>query len=114
MTKSILRWSFADHVQAAVVVEIENTASDFSNQTRRSLSEDVTASVLTRLEIIESMLGIQLSAQEEPNLLARLDEDEEDPSLSGLWEATANLRRFTSPKNAKIWSRSVVKQLWVS
>jgi hypothetical protein len=71
--------------------------------------------VLARLATIESMLGIGAAPQGTTSTVSMApDESEDDPSLSGLWEAAANLKRFTSPYNVKIWSHAVVVQLWIS
>ncbi|KAF2004260.1 hypothetical protein P154DRAFT_543412 [Amniculicola lignicola CBS 123094] len=86
-------------------------------------SEDTSPAVLARLAAIETVLGIRggpasptLSALSSNRTFgaAQIGEDEGDPVLSGLWQATANLRRFTDPQNVKVWSRSVVSQLWFS
>ena len=71
--------------------------------------------MLSRLAIIESMLGIR--AQSPMKYLSEdllVDNDASDTALDGLLEATANLRRFTGPQNSKIWSPGIVKQLWLS
>lgn len=92
---------------------MEDSSSGYSNSHSRSLSSDVQSSVLSRLATIESMLGIGQYSQER-SVVADVDELDVDDSLNGLWEATANLKRFTNPKYTKMWSRSVVRQLWDS
>jgi len=71
--------------------------------------------VLSRLATIEKVLGIGTTPQGTAYVASiAVDEPEDDPSFSGLWEAVANLKRFTSPQNVKMWSRAVVTQLWIS
>jgi hypothetical protein len=88
-----------------------------------NMSDETSSAVLARLAAIESVLGIRAdptspalsTLSSSTNYIAAItEEDEGDSSLSGLWQATANLRRFNDPKNVKMWSRSVVSQLWVS
>jgi hypothetical protein len=87
------------------------------------MSNETSSAVLARLAAIESVLGIRAGptspalstlSSNTSRIAATIEEDEGDPSLSGLWQATANLRRFNDPKNVKMWSRPVVSQLWNS
>jgi hypothetical protein len=87
---------------------------------------DTTSSeVMARLAVIESILGIgrnngpisstsSIMYTNTPIIAHPLDEDEGDPNLSGLWQATAALKAYTGPEHLRIWSRSVVSQLWLS
>ncbi|KAF2707307.1 hypothetical protein K504DRAFT_483431 [Pleomassaria siparia CBS 279.74] len=82
---------------------------------------ETSSDILRRLAVIESVLGINTDQTSTTQVassniasVATIDEEEGNASLSGLWRPTANLRRFTDPRNTKIWSRSVVSQLWVS
>lgn len=88
----------------ALVTEIGNLKSGESME-----------SVLSRLAIIESMLGINVrSPNRAVNEITLPEEGTSDTELDGLLEATANLRRFTGPQNTNIWSPGVVKQLWLA
>ncbi|ORY11746.1 hypothetical protein BCR34DRAFT_483798 [Clohesyomyces aquaticus] len=88
------------------------------------MSNGASSDVIARLAVIESVLGIGNQARQSlisgtfstntATVTANVEEDEGDPSLSGLWQATANLKRFTAPRHARIWSPTVVSQLWVS
>lgn len=60
------------------------------------------------------MLGISLASQANPTQITAIEDEPGDPSLNGLWQATANLRRFTDPRNAKLWTKEVVSKLWTS
>ena len=71
-------------------------------------------SVLKRLDLIESMLGINAQSVGEASNGVCVGKDDTDTALDGLLEATANLRRFTGPQNSQIWSPGVVKSLWLS
>jgi hypothetical protein len=88
-----------------------------------NMSNETSSAVLARLAAIESVLGIRADpTSPAPSTLSSntsrvavtTEENEGDPSLRGLWQATANLRKFNDPKNVKVWSRTVVSQLWVS
>jgi len=105
--------------QAAAVPGPDNTTANPLPRNGRLQSEELSSSVLTRLATIEALLGIGATAQNS-NGLGNLpvdtpvDDADEDTSLNGLWHATTNLKRFTSPRHVKIWSHAIVKKLWVS
>ena len=86
------------------------------------LPPDLTQSMLDRLHVIESYLGLNGSAEETSNY-GLLDHDMEsesedetiDPGLSGVWQAISTLKKITpSSVNNKIWSQSLIRQLWRS
>ncbi|KAH7093647.1 hypothetical protein FB567DRAFT_177989 [Paraphoma chrysanthemicola] len=87
-------------------------------------SEGSSSEVMARLSVIESMLGISSDVPISPTsdtfstfipiTTTDPEENESGSNLSGLWQATADLKRFTAPKHMKIWSRRVVSQLWSS
>jgi len=71
--------------------------------------------VINRLEAIEALLGIGASSQQNV-------EDDVGFGLSGsgdlflgVWTAAAHLKTITRPpQTSQIWSRAVIKQLWLS
>ncbi|CAI6338713.1 unnamed protein product [Periconia digitata] len=97
-----------------------------SEKASRSLSEKGSHDVMARLAVIETILGIDDKHYDIPTLqafssesahaplLAEENEDAGDPSLVGLWTATANLERYAEVTQTRAWSRSVVSQLWFS
>ena len=72
-------------------------------------------SVLSRLDVIEKLLGIKAQSQNE-NLdddVALHSNDIESP-FHGLWTAAAHLKMATrSPQNSRIWLCATIKQLWL-
>jgi hypothetical protein len=72
-------------------------------------------SVLSRLDVIETLLGIKAQSQKE-NLdddVALHSNDIESP-FHAVWTAAAHLKTATrSPQNPRIWSRAIIKQLWL-
>lgn len=104
---------------------IYNEAPTISPMSRpiSNLSNETSSDVLARLAAIESILGIRADltspssntlASDTNRIAPNTEEDEGDPSLRGLWQATVNLKRFNDPKMVKMWSRPVVSQLWLS
>jgi hypothetical protein len=81
-------------------------------------------SVLARLDTIETLLGIRKNSDAsvpvdldaEEDLDTEQDEHEDDFPFYGVWRALARLRGLTKPtkQDERIWSRSVVRQLWQS
>ncbi|KAH6711205.1 hypothetical protein BKA61DRAFT_695196 [Leptodontidium sp. MPI-SDFR-AT-0119] len=73
--------------------------------------------VLTRLDAIEALLGIVSSSQpvlDDDVLLQPPDTESPDP-FGGVWAAAAHLKLTTRPpQTSRIWSRAVIKQLWLS
>jgi len=71
--------------------------------------------VLSRLQTIEALLGIESSSE------AVLDDDvalrplDTESPFHGVFTAAAHLKMTTRPpQNSKIWSRATIKQLWLS
>lgn len=83
-----------------------------SSSTQPSLDPQM---VLSRLRTIEGLLGIETFAE------AVLDDDvalrppDVESPFHGVFTAAAHLKMTTRPpQNSKIWSRAVIKQLWLS
>lgn len=72
-------------------------------------------SVLSRLDTIEKLLGIKAQSQKD-NLdddVALHPSDIESP-FHGVWTAAAHLKTTSRPpQNPRIWSRAIIKQLWL-
>lgn len=111
----------ADASQAAAVPRAPDCRSNAIPPTVYSFSSSPanTQSVLARLDKIETILGIKKG----PDAVASLEPEEEldtepegeDFSFHGVWRALSRLKAITRPpQDAKIWSRSMVKQLWRS
>ncbi|KAE8147696.1 hypothetical protein BDV25DRAFT_29110 [Aspergillus avenaceus] len=87
------------------------SGSPFPHLTQHETDAD---SVLSRLDRIETILGI--SRERNITVSANLDSDldeEAGMSDSDLWKAVRHLTAIThSPQNNSLWSRSTVKSLW--
>ncbi|KAH3951409.1 hypothetical protein HBI56_079290 [Parastagonospora nodorum] len=82
--------------------------------------------VLARLAAIEAVLGMNgnnhpispssgtVISTSPVNTTNAEEEDQGDPTLGGLWPAVEFLRRRNVSATNRIWSRSVVSQLWLS
>lgn len=74
--------------------------------------------VLRRLQTIEEYLGLSISKPEEAEPTYEIDiatdeSQEEDSSLTSLWEAVRCLERISPGSiDTSIWRRSTIKQLW--
>ncbi|KAH7153436.1 hypothetical protein EDB81DRAFT_648572 [Dactylonectria macrodidyma] len=74
--------------------------------------------VLRRLQTIEDYLGLSISKPDEERPIYEIDNaaeesQEEDSSLTSLWEAVRCLERIsTGSIDTAIWRRSTIKQLW--
>jgi len=74
-------------------------------------------SVLARLAAIEALLGIASSTQSvlDDDVSLQTPDTESESPFSGVWLAAAHLKLSTRPpQSSKIWSRAVIKQLWLS
>ncbi|KAG4410849.1 hypothetical protein IFR04_016020, partial [Cadophora malorum] len=74
-------------------------------------------SVLARLAAIEALLGIASSTQSvlDDDVSLQTPDTESESPFSGVWLAAAHLKLTTRPpQSSKIWSRAVIKQLWLS
>jgi hypothetical protein len=88
--------------------------------------EPASPDVMARLAVIEAVLGISRNNDPRspgsgtvnstsPIITANLEEeDQDDPSLSGLWPALESLKGRNATTNTRLWSRSVISQLWLS
>ncbi|KAH7336457.1 hypothetical protein BKA65DRAFT_34448 [Rhexocercosporidium sp. MPI-PUGE-AT-0058] len=73
--------------------------------------------VLTRLDAIEALLGIVSSSQPvlDDDVSLQIPDTESPEPFGGVWAAAAHLKLTTRPpQGSKIWSRAVIKQLWLS
>ena len=81
-----------------------------------SLPPKSTQSILSRLDNIETLLGITkgsvaVNDESEDGEDSELDTDEF--SFHGVWKALAHLKRMSRPsQDKKIWARPTVKLLW--
>lgn len=91
---------------------------------RLSITQGVSAEVKARLDVIESILGIRPGGplspahssftSSTPYMVPTQEEDPGDPSLSGLWQAADSLKKLMGSSHGKVWSRTVISQLWSS
>ncbi|KAK0109638.1 hypothetical protein ONS95_002319 [Cadophora gregata] len=73
--------------------------------------------VLARLAAIEGLLGIVPSSQPvlDDDVSLQTPDTESESPFSGVWAAAAHLKLATRPpQSSRIWSRAVIKQLWLS
>ncbi|KAH7409149.1 hypothetical protein BKA64DRAFT_388555 [Cadophora sp. MPI-SDFR-AT-0126] len=73
--------------------------------------------VLARLAAIEALLGIVSSSQPvlDDDVSLQTPDTESESLFSGVWAAAAHLKLTTRPpQSSRIWSRAVIKQLWLS
>ncbi|KAH7055701.1 hypothetical protein B0J12DRAFT_427502 [Macrophomina phaseolina] len=112
---------FKPRANAAIIREPIDVRSD---QDRRLSTADP-SSVLSRLEVIEALLGIRPSARgAHASPASQTDagpsgshsfDDDDDPEFTGLKPAVSLLRCLArQPQNDRIWVPSVMKQLWTS
>ncbi|RFU26520.1 hypothetical protein B7463_g9817, partial [Scytalidium lignicola] len=93
----------------------DNSSPNFANgdwiQQNRSFQ-----AVLNRLDAIESFLAFNVPPSPEitHDINFKYNENSQDPSLLGIWQALAQLRKNPRPvQNNKIWSQDIVRQLWL-
>lgn len=88
-------------------------------------SEAASPDVMARLAVIEAVLGISGNntttspgsgtfISTSPGIAAISEDEQGDPTLSGLWPAIETLKGRNGSANARSWSKSVVSQLWLS
>jgi hypothetical protein len=79
-------------------------------------SDPDSESVLSRLDRIETILGISKERDAVGTVSIDSDPDEEGGMpISDLWKAVRHLRVITRPpQDHSLWSRSTVKSLWES
>jgi hypothetical protein len=71
--------------------------------------------VLSRLEKIEALLGISSSGQQRVDDDVTLRSTEAESPFHGVWTAAAYLKEAARPPQpSNIWSRSIIRQLWLS
>lgn len=71
--------------------------------------------VLSRLEKIENVLGIASTPQQRVDDDVTLRPPEIQSPFHGVWAAAAYLKETTRPpQSSNLWSRTVIKQLWLS
>ncbi|PVH78178.1 hypothetical protein DL98DRAFT_255716 [Cadophora sp. DSE1049] len=73
--------------------------------------------VLARLAAIEALLGIVSSSQPvwDDDVSLQTPDTESESPFAGVWAAAAYLKLTTRPpQSSRIWSRAVIKQLWLS
>ncbi|KAH8693711.1 hypothetical protein BGW36DRAFT_209571 [Talaromyces proteolyticus] len=100
---------------------LANATVAFSGFNFASAPSTNQASILSRLDTIEAILGIKklsddlLKFDVEEDLDIEPDEPDGDFPLSGVWKALTRLREIARPsQDSTIWSKKVVKQLWHS
>jgi hypothetical protein len=71
--------------------------------------------VLSRLEKIEALLGIASPGQRHVEDDVTLHSAEVESPFHGVWTAAVYLKEATRPRQpSNIWSKAVIKQLWLS
>jgi hypothetical protein len=71
--------------------------------------------VLSRLEKIEALLGIASPGQQHSEDDVTLHFAEVESPFRGVWTAAAYLKEATRPRQPlNIWSKTIIKQLWLS
>jgi len=108
------------HLQAAAVQEASSPQpiSESSGgliAAQPKLDPQTLTSVLSRLKKIESLLGIASPTQQRVDDDVTLRSPEADSPFHGVLTAAAYLKETTRPpQSSNIWSRVVIKQLWLS
>lgn len=71
--------------------------------------------VLSRLDTIESLLGITRPSRPVLDDDVTLHPLDADSPFNGVWAAAIHLKTTTRPdQNSRIWTRAVIQQLWLS
>ncbi|THC93083.1 hypothetical protein EYZ11_007449 [Aspergillus tanneri] len=98
------------------VVTVPPSAQNTAFYHHLSTPDQDAQSILSRLDRIEAVLGIN---KERPTTASVIGSDPDDEvveaPLPELWAAAKNLRSITRPpQNEGIWSRSSIRRLWAS
>jgi hypothetical protein len=101
--------------QAAVVHDVHSPSRSSAVEQGTTPASLDPKMVLSRLQTIEVLLGIEPSADSVLEDDVTLRPPDTGSPFHGVFTAAAHLKMITRPpQDAKIWSREVIKQLWLS